>query len=180
MKLPRRHFLHLAAGAAALPAVARIAKAQAWPTKTIRAIVPFTAGSAVDIIPRTVFDPLSRELRQSIIVENRTGAGGTIGAAAVAKADPDGYTVLVNSSSHTVIPSLYPNAPYDTARDFSGVIPLGSLPNVLVVAPSKGFKSLGDLVAAAKAKAGSITYASVRALRVCTFHSGEHPKLIRR
>jgi tripartite-type tricarboxylate transporter receptor subunit TctC len=103
-----------------------------------------------------VFEPLSGELGQSIIVENRTGAGGTIGAAAVAKADPDGYTILVNSSSHTVIPSLYPNAPYNAARDFSGVIPLGSLPNVLVVAPSKGFRSLGDLVAVAKAKPSSL------------------------
>ena len=160
MKLPRRTFLHLAAGAAALPVVSRVARAQAWPTKTIRAIVPFTAGSAVDIIPRTVFDPLARELGQSIIVENRTGAGGTIGTAAVARADPDGHTILVNSSAHTVIPSLYPNAPYDTVRDFSGVIPLGNLPNVLVVDPSKGYKSLRDLVVAAKAKPGSVTYAS--------------------
>ena len=110
--------------------------------------------------PLTASGQFSGELGQSIIVENRTGAGGTIGAAAVAKADPDGYTILVNSSSHTVIPSLYPNAPYNAARDFSGVIPLGSLPNVLVVAPSKGFKSLGDLVAAAKGKPGLITYAS--------------------
>jgi len=160
VKLPRRQFLHLAAGAAALPGVSRFAWAQGWPTKPIRAIVPFTAGSAVDIIPRTVFDPLSRELGQSIIVENRTGAGGTIGAAVVARADPDGHTILVNSSAHTVIPSLYPKAPYDTARDFSGVIPLGALPNVLVVDPSKGYKSLRDLVVAAKAKSGSITYAS--------------------
>src|SRR5262245_21627125 len=133
MKLPRRQFLQLAAGAAALPAVSRTAGAQAWPTKPIRAIVPFTAGSAVDVIPRTVFEQLSSELGQSIIVENRTGAGGTIGAAAVARADPDGHTILVNSSAHTVNPSLYPNAPYDTVRDFAGVIPLGNLPNVLVV-----------------------------------------------
>jgi tripartite-type tricarboxylate transporter receptor subunit TctC len=121
--------------------------------------VPFTAGSATDIIARTVVELLSERLGQSIIVENRTGAGGTIGATLVAKADPDGYTILVNSSSHTVSPSLYPNAPYDT-RDFSGVIPLGSLSNVLVVSPSKGFKNLRELVAAARAKAGAITYAS--------------------
>src|SRR5262245_5522517 len=160
MKLPRRQFLQLAAGAAALPAVSRTAGAQAWPTKPIRAIVPFTAGSAVDVIPRTVLEQLSSELGQSIIVENRTGAGGTIGAAAVARADPDGTTILVNSSAHTVNPSLYPNAPYDTVRDFAGVIPLGNLPNVLVVAPSKGFRTLRDLVAAAKAKPGAIIYAS--------------------
>ena len=122
--------------------------------------MPFTAGSSTDIIARLVFELLSERLGQSIIVENRTGAGGTIGAAAVAKADPDGYTVLVNSSSHTVVPSLYPNSGYDAARDFSGVIPLGSLSNVLVVAPSRGFKNLRELVAAARAKAGAITYAS--------------------
>jgi tripartite-type tricarboxylate transporter receptor subunit TctC len=131
-----------------------------WPTKTIRAIVPFTAGSASDIIPRTVFEQLSRELGQSIVVENRSGAGGTIGAAAVARSEPDGYTILANSSSHTIVPSLYPNTPYDPVRDFAGVIPLGSMPNVLVVAPSKGYNSLQDLVAAAKAKPGSIVYAS--------------------
>jgi tripartite-type tricarboxylate transporter receptor subunit TctC len=157
----RRAFIAALGGAVAWPLTAFGQDVtQTWPTRPLRAIVPFTAGSAVDVLPRMVFEPLSGELGQSIIVENRTGAGGTIGAAAVAKADPDGYTILVNSSSHTVIPSLYPNAPYNAARDFSGVIPLGSLPNVLVVAPSKGFKSLGDLVAAAKGKPGLITYAS--------------------
>jgi tripartite-type tricarboxylate transporter receptor subunit TctC len=160
MGFPRRQFLRLAAGAAVLPAVSRLAWAQAWPARLIRTIVPFTPGTATDIIARTVFELLSERLGQSIIVENRTGAGGTIGAALVAKADPDGYTILVNSSSHTIIPSLYPNAPYNTTRDFSGVIPLGSLSNVLVVSPSKGFKSLRELVAAARAKAGAITYAS--------------------
>src|SRR5262245_17771179 len=93
-RLPhRRQFLQLAAGAAALPAVSRIAMAQVWPSKPIRAIVPFTAGSATDIIPRTVFEPLARELGRSVIVENRTGAGGTIGATVVARADPDGHTI---------------------------------------------------------------------------------------
>ena len=133
---------------------------QNWPTKPIHAIVPFTPGSAADIVPRTVFEPLSHELGQSIIVENRAGAGGTIGAGIVARADPVGYSILVNSSAHTIIPALYSRIPYDTVRDFTGVVPLGSLPNVLVVAPSKSFKTLGDLVAAAKAKPGMITYAS--------------------
>jgi tripartite-type tricarboxylate transporter receptor subunit TctC len=157
----RRAFIAALGGAVAWPLTGSGQDvAQTWPTRPLRAIVPFTAGSAVDVLPRMVFEALSGELGQSIIVENRTGAGGTIGTAAVAKADPGGYTILVNSSSHTVVPTLYPNAPFNTVRDFSGVIPLGSLPNVLVVAPSKGFKSLGDLVAAAKAKPGSITYAS--------------------
>ena len=160
MGFPRRQFLRLAAGAAVLPTVSHLAWAQAWPARLIRTIVPFTPGTATDIIARTVFELLSERLGQPIIVENRTGAGGTIGATLVAKADPDGYTILVNSSSHTIIPSLYPNGPYNTTRDFSGVIPLGSLSNVLVVSPSKGFKSLRELVAAARAKAGAITYAS--------------------
>jgi tripartite-type tricarboxylate transporter receptor subunit TctC len=134
--------------------------AQNWPSKPIHAVVPFTAGSATDIVARAVFEPLSSELGQSIIVENRTGAGGMIGAATIAKADPDGYSLLVSSSSHTIIPALYPKVPYDTMQDFTGVIPLGSLPNVLVVSPAKGFHSVGDLVVAAKAKPGTMTYAS--------------------
>ena len=136
------------------------ADVQNWPTKPIHAIVPFTPGSAADIVPRTVFEPLSHELGQSIIVENRAGAGGTIGAGIVARADPGGYSILINSSAHTIIPALYSHMPYDTAHDFVGVVPLGSLPNVLVVAPSKGFETLGDLVTAAKAKPGTMTYAS--------------------
>ena len=112
------------------------------------------------IVARTVFEPLSHELGQSIIVENRAGAGGMIGAGMVAKADPDGYSLLVSSSSHTIIPALYPKVPYDTVQDFTGVIPLGSLPNVLVVSPSKGFHTVNDLVAAAKARPGMMTYAS--------------------
>jgi tripartite-type tricarboxylate transporter receptor subunit TctC len=131
-----------------------------WPTRPVRAIIPFSAGSAVDIVPRLVFDELSRKLGQPIIIDNRTGAGGTIGAALVAKATPDGYTLLVNSSSHTVIPSLHPDISYDTLHDFTAVMPLGSLPTVLVVAPSRGFKTLGDLIDAAKAKPGAISYAS--------------------
>jgi tripartite-type tricarboxylate transporter receptor subunit TctC len=134
--------------------------AQNWPGKPIHATVPFTAGSATDIVARTVFEPLSRELGQTIIVENRPGAGGMIGAGMVAKADPDGYSLLVSSSSHTIIPALYPKVPYDTVQDFTGVIPLGSLPNILVVSPSKGFHSVNDLVAAAKARPGMMTYAS--------------------
>ena len=137
------------------------AAAEAWPAKSLRAIVPYGAGSSTDIVPRVVFDELSRQLGQSIVVENRPGAGGTIGAAFVAKADADGYTVLVNSSAHAIAPSLYPNLSYDPARDFAAVIPLGSSPNVLVVSPDKGFKTVGDLVAAAKAKPGALTFSSV-------------------
>jgi tripartite-type tricarboxylate transporter receptor subunit TctC len=135
--------------------------APTWPSKPIHAIVPFTAGSATDIVARAVFEPLSHELGQSIIVENRPGAGGMIGAGMVANTShSDGYLLLVSSSSHTIIPALYSKVPYDTVQDFNGVIPLGSLPNVLVVSPSKGFHSVADLVAAAKAEPGTMTYAS--------------------
>ena len=96
-------------GLAAFAAVSTAAFADSYPSKPIRAIIPFGAGSATDVIPRIVFDELSAQLGQPIVVENRAGAGGTIGAAAVAKADPDGYTLLVHSSAHTITPAIYPN-----------------------------------------------------------------------
>src|SRR5712691_465812 len=138
------------------------ALAQAWPVKPLRVIVPVTAGSAIDIIARTVSDQLAGPLAQPVVVENRTGAGGTIGAASVAKADPDGYTILVHSSAHAIAPSTFPNLPYDTGRDFAGVTPLANVPLVLVVAPAK-YQSIEELVAAAKANAGTINYATVGA-----------------
>jgi tripartite-type tricarboxylate transporter receptor subunit TctC len=138
-----------------------IAEAQTWPAKPLRAIVPVEAGSLTDILARVVFEQLSPQLGQSIVVENRTGAGGTIGAAFVAKSNADGYTFLVHSTAHTIAPSLYPKLSYDPARDFAAVIPLGVSPNVLVVSPAKGFKKIGDLVAAGKAKLGSLTFSSV-------------------
>ena len=160
MKLPRRQFLHLAASAAALPAVSRIAWAQAWPAKPIRAIVAGGAGSVVDVVPRVVFEQLSKQLGQPIVVENRTGAGGTIAVAAVAKADPDGYTILAQSSALAVAPWFHPNLSYDTVRDISGIAPIGSVPNVLVTSPLKGAKTIQAFVAAAKARPGSFNYTS--------------------
>ena len=136
------------------------ALAQTWPSKPIRAIIPFAAGSATDVIPRVVFEPLSAQLGQPIVVENRGGAGTTIGAALVAKAEADGYTLLATSSAHTLVPTVYPSAPYDTAADFTAVVSLGSSPNVLVVSPAKDFKTAQDLVAAAKARPGSFNFAS--------------------
>jgi tripartite-type tricarboxylate transporter receptor subunit TctC len=138
------------------------ALAQSWPTKPVRVIVPVTAGSAIDIIARTVSDQLTTQLGQTFIVENRTGAGGTIGAASVAKADPDGYTILVHSSAHVIAPSTFSNLPYDVARDFSGIAPVANVPLVLVVAPAK-YTSIADLVAKAKANPGTINYATVGA-----------------
>ena len=137
------------------------AGAQTWPTKPLRAIVPVGAGSTADIIPRVVFEQLSPQLGQSIVVENRTGAGVTIGTAFVAKADPDGYTILATGNAHTIAPSLYPNLSYHPARDFAAVVPLGISPQVMVVSPAKGLKTVGDLVAAAKAKPGAFNFSSV-------------------
>jgi len=136
------------------------ALAQTWPSKPIRAIIPFAAGSATDVIPRVVFEPLSARLGQPIVVENRGGAGTTIGAALVAKAEADGYTLLATSSAHTLVPTVYPSAPYDTAADFAAAVSLGSSPNVLVVSPAKDFKTAQDLVVAAKARPGSFNFAS--------------------
>ena len=136
---------------------------QAWPTKSLRVVVPFTAASATDTTARVVVERLSTQLGQTFVVENRPGAGGTIGVGVVAKAEPDGYTILVHSSSFTVTPSTYPDTSYNTLRDFAGIMPLANLPNVLVIAPSKSLRSVKELVAAAKAKPGSLTYASAGA-----------------
>ena len=137
------------------------ARAETWPTKPLRAIVPVGAGSTTDIIPRVVFEQLSAQLGQTIVVENRTGAGGTIGSAFVAKADPDGYTILAHGSALTISPSLYSNLGYDPARDFAAVVPFGITPSVLVVPPWRGWKTAGDLVAAAKIKPGALNFSSV-------------------
>ena len=154
----RRQFLHLAGAALATPALPRIASAQSWPSRPIRAMIPFAPGSSLDIVGRLVLDPLSSQLGQPIIVENRGGAGGSIGTAMVAKAEPDGYSILIQASAHSAAPAAYPNIGYDPARDFAAVIPFGTLPNVTVIAPEKGIKTLQELVA--KAKAGSMSYAS--------------------
>jgi len=135
--------------------------AQSWPAKAIKVVVPFTPGSGTDIMARTVSEKLTAQLGQPVVVENRPGAGGTIGAAQAAKAEPDGYTLLVHSSSYTVTPSTYSNLPYDTLRDLTGVVPLGLLPNVLVISPAKGIRSVKELIAAARAKPGSMNSASV-------------------
>jgi tripartite-type tricarboxylate transporter receptor subunit TctC len=154
----RRRFLLLSGAAFAAQALPRSAFAQQWPSKPIRAIVPFGPGSTIDLIGRIVLDPLSAALGQPIVVENRGGAGGSIGSAAVAKADPDGYTLLIHASAHSAAPAAYPNAPYDAGRDLAGVAVFGSVPNVTVISPAKGIKTLKELVEAAKK--GSFTFAS--------------------
>jgi len=153
----------LLASANVLPALAQSSaqtSAQTWPARQlVRLIVPFSAGSAVDVMARVVYAQVSKELGQTFVVENRLGAGGTIAMAAVAKAEADGYTFLVNSSVHTITPSTYSNLSYDTVRDFAAVIPLGNSPQVLVVAPNR-YKSIDELVAAGKARPGALTYGS--------------------
>jgi tripartite-type tricarboxylate transporter receptor subunit TctC len=145
----------------AITALAPAAKAQAWPTQPLRVIIPYGAGSTTDIVPRIVFDQLGMQLGQPIIVENRAGAGGTIGSGLVARGPADGYSLLVNSSAHSISPALYPALAYDPARDFAAVIPLGISPNVLVVAPARGLRTAADLVAAARARPGALNFSSV-------------------
>ena len=149
----------LAAAAFALVHVA--AQAQAWPAKPLRVVIPVGAGSSTDIVHRLVLEQLSVALGQPIVVENRTGAGGTIGTAAVARAEPDGYTLLANGSAHTIAPALYKSLPYDAARDFVPVVPVGISPSVLVVSPAKGLKTAQSVVAAAKARPGALNFSSV-------------------
>jgi tripartite-type tricarboxylate transporter receptor subunit TctC len=135
--------------------------ADSWPSKPIKAVVPFGAGSATDIIPRIVFEQLQGQLGQSIVVENRGGAGGTIGAAQVVKSDPDGYTWLVHSSAHTVAPALYPNLPFKADSDLVPMSMIGSVPNVLIISPEKGIKTIQDFVAYGKANPGKLNFASL-------------------
>jgi tripartite-type tricarboxylate transporter receptor subunit TctC len=149
--------------AIAICAVQGMVWAQSWPSKPVKIIVPLTAGSNADILARMVAVRLSAQFGQSFIVENRPGAAGTIGVGLVAKAEPDGYTLLVHTSSFTVTPATHPNAPYDTARDFAGVMPLGVVPLVMIMSPSKGMRTVNDVVKAAKAKPNSMNYASAGA-----------------
>jgi tripartite-type tricarboxylate transporter receptor subunit TctC len=155
----RRQLLRLAGGSLTLPFVS-LAQAEGWPARPIHTVIPIQAGTGVDIISRLVLNELSTLLNQPIVIENRPGASGTIGAAVVAKAPPDGYTLLADSASHTIVPTLFTHLPYDPASDFVPVVPLGSNPLVLVVGASSSFKGISDLVSAAKARPGALTYAS--------------------
>jgi tripartite-type tricarboxylate transporter receptor subunit TctC len=140
---------------------ASAALGQDYPTKKpVHVIVSFTAGSATDILARTYGQKLSEMWGQPVVIENRPGAGGTIGAAVVAKAAPDGYTLLVNSAAQAYNPTIYSNLPFDTAKDFIDIAALGGQPNVLVVAPSSGVKNVAELIALAKQKPGQLNFGS--------------------
>ena len=155
-----QHILKMGAAALALSAVSLAAQAQDWPKQSIKFVVPFTAGSGTDIVARAVAEKLTAALGQPVVIENKPGAGGTIAANQVAKSNPDGYTLLVHSSGHVVNPAIYPSLPYDTLNDLIGITPLASLPNVLVVSPSKGYKDVKDLIAKVKAKPDAFNYGS--------------------
>jgi tripartite-type tricarboxylate transporter receptor subunit TctC len=160
MKLPRRQFLHLAAGAAALPAVSRIARAQAYPTRSVRVIVTAPAGGGYDIVARLMSQFLSERLGQQFIVENRPGAGGNIGTETVVRADADGYTLLLVASANAINTTLYDKLNFNFIRDIAAVAGIISLPEVMVVNPSLPAKTVPEFTAYAKANPGKLSMAS--------------------
>jgi tripartite-type tricarboxylate transporter receptor subunit TctC len=151
-----RPFVLTATLLAAIPAYA-----EDWPTHLIKATIPFGAGSATDVVPRLVFDRLAAELGQPIVIENRTGAGGTLGTALVAKAAPDGYAILAHSSALTIAPAIFANLTFDATTDLASVLMIGSSANVMIVPASRPWKTVQDFIADAKAKPGSISFGSV-------------------
>jgi tripartite-type tricarboxylate transporter receptor subunit TctC len=135
--------------------------AEDWPSHLIRATIPFGAGSATDVVPRVVFDHLAAELGQSIVVENRPGAGGTLGTALVVKAAPDGYSVLAHSSALAIAPAIFPDLTFDATKDLTSVLMIGASANVMIVPASRPWKTVQEFIAEAKAKPGSISFGSV-------------------
>ena len=160
MKFPRRTFLQLALGAAASPFVSRFARAQAWPSRPVRIVVGFPAGGATDIQARLMGQWLSERLGQQFIVENRAGASGNIGTEAVARAAPDGYTLLQIVTPHAINAALYSNLSFDFLRDIAPVICAARLAYVVVVHPSVPAKTIPEFIAYAKANPGKINYGS--------------------
>jgi tripartite-type tricarboxylate transporter receptor subunit TctC len=161
MKLPRRQFLHLAAGAAVLPALSRFASAQGYPTRPVRIVVPYVAGSAPDIIARLVGQALSERLGQPVIIENRPGAGSNIGTEVVVRAPADGYTLLLATGANATNAALYERLNFDFIRDIAPVAALGGAPLVMVINPSFPAKTVPDFVAYAHANPGKINMASL-------------------
>ncbi|HEY6833894.1 MAG TPA: tripartite tricarboxylate transporter substrate-binding protein [Pseudolabrys sp.] len=156
----RRTILKAAAVGICLPSLATAAFAQGAAGKTIRAIVPFSAGSGSDVTARTVLERVAEKLGQTIIVENRTGAGGTIGAGYVAKAEPDGTSLLMDASAHTTRPFFYRKLDFDPIKDFTTIGSIATIPLVMIISSSKGIKTAREFVDYAKANPGKVTYAS--------------------
>src|SRR5690349_18257158 len=145
---------------ALLAASALQAFAQSYPTKPVHVIISFTPGSSTDIVGRVVTQKLSEIWKEPVVAENRAGAGGSIGTGVAYRADPDGYTLLIDSSAHTITPWIYAHLPYDTLKDFTDIAPLAGQPNVLVVSSNSKLRSLKDLIDAAKANPGKINFGS--------------------
>src|SRR2546425_5281544 len=142
-----------------------------YPSRPVKIVVPFTPGSVTDIMARSVSDKLASGLGQAVVVENRPGAGGTLGSAQVAKSAPDGYTLAVVSAGHAVNPAIYDKLPYDSLKDFSGVIPLGNLPSVMFVSAGLSVKSVKEFVALAKSKPGELNYSSAGVRSAAHLHA---------
>jgi tripartite-type tricarboxylate transporter receptor subunit TctC len=146
---------------AGIALLATTARAENYPSRLIKATIPFGAGSAADVVPRLVFDRLAAELGQAIVVENRAGAGGTIGTATVVKSNPDGYNILAQSAALTIAPAIYPNLSFDITKDLSSALMMGVTANVMIVPASRPWKTVQDFIADARAKPGSIAFGSV-------------------
>ena len=160
MKLPRRNFLHLAAGAAALPFAPQVARAQAYPSRPVKIIVSFAAGGPTDILARLTAQWLSERLGQQFIVENRPGGGGNIGAEAVVRSAPDGYTLLMIDATPAVNATLYDKLNFDVLRDIAAIAAMAQQPQIMLVHPSVPAKTVPEFIAYAKANAGKINMAS--------------------
>jgi tripartite-type tricarboxylate transporter receptor subunit TctC len=160
MKLPRRNFLHLAAGAAALPAVSQFARAQAYPSRPVRIVVPFAAGGATDIIARLIGQWVSARLGQPFVIENRPGAGSNIGTEIVVNAPPDGYTLLLVGASSAINATLYEKLNFNFLRDITPVAGVISVPFIMAVNPSVPAKTVSEFIAYAKTNPGKVNMAS--------------------
>lgn len=158
----RREILKVGAGSlaalsAGLPAAGPV-YAASWPTKPVRVVVPYAPGSATDLVPRTILEQVGQQVGQSFVIENRPGGGTTVGSMQVKQSEPDGHTILIHSNAIVTVPAIQSSVAYDPVKDFSGITTLGNVPLVLVVGPSKGMKTLKELVDKAKAKPGEINY----------------------
>jgi tripartite-type tricarboxylate transporter receptor subunit TctC len=160
MKLPRRQFLHVAAGAAALPVVSRIARAQAYPSRPVRIVVPFAVGGNVDLFAGLIGQWLSERLRQPFVIENRPGGGTSIGTEAVVRAAPDGYTLLMASTAATINATIYEKLSFNFVRDIAPVAAVARTPFVMAVHPSVPAKTVLEFIAYAKASSGKLSMAS--------------------
>jgi tripartite-type tricarboxylate transporter receptor subunit TctC len=151
-------WFRMIAAAVAMVAAGGAVSAQSFPSKAVHIFVPYAAGGGVDILARTLGDVVSRQWGQTVIVENRPGAGGVVASQALVASPPDGYTLIVVASGHATNPFLYPKIPYDTFKDFAPISLLASSPNILLVRADSPFKTLGDVIAQARAKPGSLSF----------------------